>query len=132
MRLRHKVNVFVTDDAELECVLFGGDNADKELEQIDIFQRVVSGKFSIAGAGTEAIPLGDVDVPRGILIIADAAFDVIFNGGAETLNFSPADTQTGRKTRCFMEATITAASVTNPNATVALTGTYVVWGDPTP
>ncbi len=132
MRLRHKVNVFIADDADLEFPLFGDDDAAKQLEQIDIFEKFSSGKFEIAASGTEAIPFGDVTVVRGILIKADAAFDVIFNGGGDTFNFTLADTQSGRKSRCFMEATLSAASVTNPSTTVALTGTYLVWGDPTP
>lgn len=132
MRIEHINNVFISDDTDGESPLFGRQDPANNKEIIDSFLRCVSGKINIAASGTESVPLGDVDTVRGVQVVLDGDFDVIFNGGAETINFKLADTQTGRVARMFMEAEITAASITNPSGSAALTGTYVIWGDPVP
>lgn len=130
MRIKHNVNVFVSDDTAGEEVLFGQSDTSKVLQTIDAFQRVCSGKFSIAASGTESLPFGDVGTVRGFMIRADAGFSFILNGGSDVITFAPADAQNGRKVTCFMEATVSAVSVTNTSSSAALTGTFCVWGDP--
>ena len=129
MRIKHNVNVFITDDTAGECVLFGQSDTSKVLQTIDIMQRTCSGKFSIAASGTENLPLGDVDTVRGFYIRADAGFSLVLNGGAEVITFEA--TTSSNKVTCFLEATVTQVAVTNTSASEALTGIFAVWGDPT-
>lgn len=128
MRIKHNVNVFVSDDAAGEQVLFGQTDTTQVLQTIDNMQRVCSGKFSIAASGTENLPLGDVGTVRGIWIRADLDFDAVFNGGSDTISFDAASAS--HKATCFMEATLTQVAITNPSSTAALTGSFCVWGDP--
>lgn len=132
MRIQHIVNVFISDDTEGECPLFGLESPTKNKEIIDSFLRYASGKINIAATATENVPFGDVDDVRAVEVIFDGDFDVVFNGGADTINFKRADTKTNRKVRMFMEADLTSVAITNPSASAAITGTYVVWGDPVP
>jgi len=132
MRIDKTVNLFITDDTAQECVLFGQKDTRKNLQRIDGMQRVTSGKLNIAASGTESIPLGDVDAVYGVSFASDRSFNVIFNGGVESVSFVLADADPDRTCGFTMEATLSAVSITNADATNALSGTYVVWGDPTP
>ena len=134
MRIRHRVNPFITDDAELECVLYGSDDTTKVLQQIDTMQRFAAGRFSIAISASEALPTGDVDDVRGVYIRVDteAGIDIDWNAIGTALEYRPADANTDRKTTLFQEMLVASATLTNPSATVVMTGIYVLWGDPLP
>lgn len=123
--------VALTEDAAGKQIIY---KRDEELakQTIDAFERGASSIFNIAASANEDVSFGDVDDVRGFYIEADGDFDVIFNGGAETVSFKVADTTTGRKAKCRMDAQVTQINITNPDATNALTGSYCVWGDPTP
>lgn len=137
IRVQHTVNVFISDDTAGLCPLFGTQDTSKELKTLDAFDRCTTGKLNIAASGTEDLPFGDVDVPRGIYIDADRPFDVVFNGGVEVVEIRPAvapsGTELGGRAKLFMEVdSLTQVEITNPDATYALNAKYAVWGDPTP
>jgi hypothetical protein len=129
MRLKHHVNVFITDDADGADVLFGNSDPATALQQIDAFKRYASGKLNIAASATENLPLGDVDAVKGVYVQLDGDFDVVFNGGSDTINFKKADTLTGRVAKMFMEADFSAIAITNPDGATEINGRFVVWGD---
>jgi hypothetical protein len=127
MRTKLKANVIISNDADGKNVLFGFDDTLAE-EIIDIYTRCVSGKFSVAGAGTETLPFGDVTLVKGLFVKADAGFQFSINGNPVVT--SNAASATG-SSRVFLQADLTTFAVTNVSTTDALTGIWVAWGDPT-
>lgn len=130
MRVEHQVTVQIHEDADARDGLW---TPDKTVAKTVItnMQRMTSGRINLAGAAVETLALGDVASVRAVYLELDGNFNVVWNGGAEIFNFRLADTVAGRKARCFAEMLVTAISITNPSATVALNGRYVVYGDPT-
>lgn len=137
IRVWHTINVFISDDTEGLYPLYGIQDPDKSLVKVDAFERYTSGKLQIAASGTENLPFGDVSTVRGFMIDADRGFDIVFNGGGDTIEVRPAvassGTTIGSRARIFMEVgTLTQLAITNADATTALDAKYVVWGDVTP
>ena len=124
--ITHLVNVKITRDSAGKDVRWGPDKT-LATEVFTNMQRYVSGEFSIAASGTEALSLGDIGTVLGAYIEFDAAANVTWNGGTAQ-SYAPADSTAGRQARAFNEMTITSISVANPSASVALTGRYVLWG----
>lgn len=132
IRIRHTVNVFISDDPEGLCPLYGTQDAAKELVIVDTFDTPASGKLSIATTTTESLPLGDISDPRGLFIDADRGFNLIFNGGSEIIRVEPSGSTA--RAKIFLEANFTSATLENDDADNVLTAKYAVWGDvaPTP
>ena len=128
MRIRHKANVRITDDAAGKDVLFGPDDSLAEVV-IDNMQRQASGLFNIAAAGTEALSLGDVTAVKGLYIkCKDGDMDVDINAlGAIQVRRAVAGTGT---CRLLIEGNITSVSITNPDGVNGINGVWCVWGDP--
>ncbi len=129
MRIRTEIKILASDDNDGRQLLYGGPERKDEII-IDNMQRLVSGKLNIAATVSEDIPTGDVDTPQAFFLEVDRTCTLILNGGAETFTLVPA-VSTG-KARFFFEGTLSQVNVTNPDATEALNGTFVVWGDLTP
>lgn len=135
IRIRSNIQLSAFEDVSEQKPLFGSKTRSDELI-IPNMDRLVSGRLSIAVSGTESLPLGDVAVPRGVYLLMDGAANLVLNGGTETFNLLPASSGTTSavgvptQARFFFEGSLTAVSITNPSATVVLTGTYVVYGDP--
>jgi hypothetical protein len=136
IRVKHVVNVFISDDTAGLLPLFGTTETSREEVIVDAFDRCVSGNLSIAASGTESLPLGDIDDPRGFYIDADRGFNMILNGGAEVIQVRPAVDPTtsgaGTRAKFFIEADLSAVSITNADASSVLVAKYAVWGDLTP
>lgn len=138
IRIKHTVNIFISEDTEGLHPLFGKQDCALETTTVDAFDRCVSGKLNIAASGTENLPFGDVDSPiRGFSIEADRGFNIVFSGGSDILQVRPAVAPTsggaGTGAKIFVECdNVTQVAITNPDATNAINGTYVVWGEPTP
>jgi len=126
MRIKHKVNVRIADDASMKDLLFGPDD---ELAEVisDSYQRQASGIFSIAAAGSESISFGDVDAVKGVFIKVDADVNVNINALGDIL-LARHTTTTGTYAKLFLEAGITSLVVGNPSAATAR-GLWCVWGD---
>lgn len=126
MRTKLKTNVIISNDADGKNILFGFDDTLAE-EVIDTYTRCVSGKFSVAAAGTEVLPFGDVTTVKGIYVKADAGFTFSVNGNpVVTANVASAS----GSSRVFMQADLSSFSITNGGSS-AVTGIWVAWGDPT-
>ena len=126
MRVRHKVILQVSEDANLKNLLF---ETDETLAEVTIngYARACSGMMNVAAAGTESVPIGDVDAPKGLYLKADAACTIKINGSADGIALVPGNTTVGSTAKLFIEATITAVSVTAGVA--ALNLTFACWGD---
>jgi len=130
MRVTVETNITISDDTAGKEVLFGLDSTGSLAKEIaDNYERCVSGKFTIAAAGTENLPLGDITAVLGIMVIADDDFNYVLNAGADpVIVCARAGTVAASKCRVLMQAAVSQFAITNPNAT-ALTGTWVAWGD---
>lgn len=127
MRVKHKLNALVTDDAEGEDVLFGPDDTRAEVT-IDNMTKLNSGRLEIAASGTESLPFGDVADVRFVWIKADNDFNLKFNGGTEVLNVKRAGT-TGYA-KFAAEIDVSSVSIVNPSASAVLKAVFMVYGDP--
>lgn len=129
MRVKHKLNVTVSDDAEGNDCLFGLDDGRAEVT-IDNMQRVSSGRFEIAASSSEDLPFGDVQDARFVFIKADGDFNLTFDGGVEALALRRASSLTGTYAKFAAECDVSAVNVANPSATAVLKGIFCVYGDP--
>ncbi len=129
MRVRHKINVRIFDDAEGDDGLFAPSDTLAEVV-IDNMQKLNSGRFAIAASDDEDLPFGDVADVRFVFIKADNDFTLKFNGGSEGLAIKRADAVAGTYAKFAAECDVTAVNITNPSATDVLTGVFAVYGDP--
>ena len=127
MRISHKAILKIGVDANFKDKLFETDETLAE-SIIDAFDGQKSGTFSIPGAASYTMKLGDLTAVKGMFLKFDADADVDINGLGD-ISVVRASTATGVKAKLLMEATITSVAVTNPDATVALTGVWCIWGD---
>lgn len=130
MRIENLVWSKITEDSAGKDGLWTPDQA-LNTEVVTNMTRMTGGVFSVAASGTETLSFGDVSAVYGLYIEVDNNFNVVFSGGSDTFNFRRADTTTGRKARCWMEADISSVSITNPSSSVSISGRYVLYGDPT-
>ena len=136
MRVRHTVNVSISEDDDGKNVLFG---LDETLAKgvLDGFAEMHSGAVNLTLAGGEyTIPLGGVSDVRGFYLRADNNFDLNLNGITQSIIVTRGKAgYTGEATsnadwtdaKVFMEALITEIQVT-PAADLRLF--WAVWGDP--
>lgn len=130
LRIDKTVNTFITADTAQEDRRFGNLDPVKRRQRIDTMQRYASGEIYIAGGGTQAISFGDVDSVRYVEVVADRDFNALFNGFADALPIRLADSASGRRATLSLDILATSLSITNADATNALMGYYVVYGDP--
>lgn len=135
IRVKHNVLVQISrDTAEKDKAFF----PETKLVTVDGWDRQSNSELNIAGGANENLSMGDVDAVRGIYLEVNRDADVVLNGGSDTieLRLPPGATQGGTgandKAALFLNANISQVNVTNTDATNALQGVYVVWGDPTP
>jgi hypothetical protein len=128
MRIKHKANVRVAEDADMKNILFGFDDALAEV-LIDNYLTVASGKFSIDPADTEELSLGDITACKGIYLHVFGDAEVTLNDAADSIQMHRAGVAVTDKAKLFVEAVITKVTVTAP-ADATITGVYCAWGDP--
>ena len=93
-------------------------------------EHFTSGRRTIAAAGTEALPFGDVASGTAILIIADGEFTVQLNADGVEREVGIRGTGTSARARYLTTETCTAASVTNTSATESIVVEFCIIGDP--
>lgn len=125
MRIRHKVNVQIYDDADGNDVLFAPKDTLAEII-IDAFKKETSGKISVAANATESVPFGDVGSPaKGAYLMVNAECTISINGGP-AIQLRKGGTTA--KIKFFIEGDITSLQITAPSST-AIEGIYAVWGE---
>lgn len=128
MRIKHKVNVKIADDADMKDLLFSFDDTLSEVI-IDGYTKQASGKFKILATENENLPLGDVEAVKGVYLKVSRDCILKLNGGTEEIQLRRAGALSTNIAKFFIEADITQINLTAP-ATEDLVGTYCVWGDP--
>lgn len=132
MRIRHKVNVIISEDTAGKDKLLFLDDALSEVV-LDGPQEANVGKAEIAAEAAFAVPMGAVGDCRGVFLVMSAACTVTINDG------DPLPVQLGVKaeeggtlaanTKFFFEGLVTEVIVT-AGADDDVTLKYAVWGDP--
>lgn len=134
MRVRHKANIQISDDAAAKDKLFALDDALAE-EVLDGFTEQTSGtaKLLVTG-GAYAIPFGPLSDARGLYLKTTGELSVSINGAA-TFNLKKgrtSPTSAGAKNdnaKMLIEAALSSVTVTPLEDAVV---TYALWGDPLP
>ena len=127
MRIKHKVNVRIADDADFKNFLFAPDDSLSEVV-IDAYARQSSGKFKIDMNTNEDLSLGDIAAVKGIYIKVNKDAQVKLNGGTKVIQLRRSGTTTSDYAKLFMEADITQVNITAPT-TEDLEGVICAWGD---
>jgi len=127
MRVKHKIWVNTARDSDMNDLVYGPAETER-LTQIDGYDQWGGGSFDIAAAGTESLNLGDVDGVKGIYVEAEGDVEIKLNGSSDAIQMRVANTTSGSVARLFLEADITAVSVTNTDASASVTGHYHIWG----
>lgn len=127
MRLKHQVRVQAALDTGMKRALFS-DDATLSQVSTDSFTKEANSVLAIPASATEALSFGDVTLVKGLYLEVDQDAKVRLNGGTEVIQLRKAAGVA--KAKFFIEADLTAVTVENPVADAALTGVYVVWGDP--
>lgn len=127
MRLKHQVRIQVALDTGMKRSLFS-DDATLSQVSTDSFAKEANSVLDIPAATTESLSFGDITLVKGLYLEVDQDAVVRLNGSTDPIQLRKA-TGVG-KAKLFIEADLTAVTVENPVADAALTGFYVVWGDP--
>lgn len=131
MRIRHKVNVVISDDADGKDKLLALDDVNSEVV-LDGYQEHNAGKAKLAAAAVFAVPFGSVADARGVFLKSTGDFDVSVNGGTALpvrRGVTPSGATKASVTKFFFEGMVTSVTVT---AVDDLGLTFAVWGDPIP
>ena len=127
MRLKTTVRVQAWLDAAMRRAMFN-DDATLSQMQTDGYAKQANSVLSIAPLATESLSFGDVTLVKGIYLEMDQEAKVRVNGG-DPIQMRMAVGAT--KAKLFLEADVSQVTVENTDDTVALTGFYCAWGDPT-
>jgi hypothetical protein len=127
MRIKHSLQLAIAEDADMKDPLFGP--TDETLIQviIDGYTSAASGKVKVLATITKALPLGDVQLVRGIYLEVDQDCSIKINDGA-AIALKRGNSTTGALAKFFLEAALTKVEVVA--GSIDVHGTYCVWGDP--
>jgi hypothetical protein len=127
MRLKHTVQVQLSQDADAKRKLYSDDATSAQTDTSG-FEKQANSLLAIDPAGLEDLKFGDVTLVKGIYLEVNRDAIVRLNGGTEAIQLRKAPDASVAK--LFLEADLTQVTVENPTSE-ALSGVYVVWGDPT-
>jgi len=127
MRIKHKVNVRVAQDADMYNLLFGPDDTRSEVT-IDAYARMSSGMVKVPMNTNENLPLGDVTAVKGIFLQVNQDAVIKLNGGTQEIQMRKPTTASTVYARLFLEGDINQVNIAAP-VTADLEGVYCVWGD---
>lgn len=127
MRIKHKANVRISDDADMKDMLFGLDDTLAEVV-IDAFTKQSSGKISVLAGETESVALGDITAVRGAFLKLSGDCQLKINGAATAIQLRKPTTATGTYCKFFIEAEITSLQIIAPVG-ADVSGIFCVWGD---
>lgn len=125
MRIKHKINVRIAVDDDMENLLFGLNDNLAEVT-IDDYTQQSSGTINIPQATNEDLPLGDVDNIYGIWLEVDQTCDIKINGSNDVISLTVPTN--GSTAKLAMEAAITSVNIAAP-ADADLSGKFCIWGE---
>lgn len=129
IQVKHKVVVQNSLDTDQKRKLFFQDDDGTAEVVLSDFLKQMSSNLNVPVSTLEALTFGDVAAVRGFYMEVDGDCTVRFNGASTGIPVALGKNAT--RAKVLIEATITAITVENLNATTEVTGVYCVWGDPT-
>lgn len=123
-----KANVRVFEDSSKKSPRFAPDDT-LAATQATVFQREQSGDIEVATGNELVLSLGSVSSVRGVLVRVDQACTLRVNGSADGVLLTPS--ATGEPARYLAEAVLTEVKIVADQGQ-DVSGSYCVWGDPTP
>lgn len=126
IRLKHKINVRVAEDADMNNLLFAPKDDLAEVT-IDAYEKAVSGVIKVSANTTESLSLGDVATPKGLYLRVDNDCNVNING-LGNIQLRRSSTATGTTAKLAIEADISSVAITAPVG-VDVRGVWCLWGD---
>lgn len=126
IRIKHKINVRVAEDTDMNNLLFAPKDDLAEVT-IDGYEKSVSGVIKVPANTTENLSLGDVDTPKGLYLRVDNDCLVNINGLGD-IQLRRSSTATGVVAKLAIEADITSVAITAPVG-ADLNGVWCLWGD---
>jgi len=130
IRVKHKVRVQTYKETDETNGYYVPDDTSAEVI-LDSFDKQCNTNLAIAANDSELLGFGDVTLVKGIYLEVDVEATIKLIGSADALQLRKGNTLAATKAKFFFEGDITSVEVIAPT-TEALTGEYVVWGDPTP
>lgn len=128
MRIKHSILLDIGLDADMKDLVFQTDDTLAQVV-IDGYTKVNVATIAVIAGATEAVPLGDVAVLRGMYLKADQDCVLKLNGGIESISLKRAAAGTNDRAKFFAEMSMTGATITA--GATAVNVVCVVWGDPT-
>lgn len=126
MRLKHKVIVKVSDDADMKDLLFSTDEQLAEVV-IDAWTKSFCGKVTVAMNTNENLSLGDIGMVKGLYLKANKDVVIKLNGSADSLTLKRSGTTTSHFAKLFLEGAITQVNIAAP-VTEDASIIYCIWG----
>jgi hypothetical protein len=126
MRVKHKVIVKVSDDADMKDLLFSTDEQLAEVV-IDAWTKSFCGKVTVALNTTENLSLGDIGLVKGLYLKVNKDVVIKFNGSADSMTLKRAGSTTNHYAKLFLEAAITQVNIAAP-VTEDASILYCIWG----
>jgi len=130
IRVKHVIAVQTSTDTDQTRKMFYLD-PDNESVISDSVQKQASGNLEVAIGGSETLSFGDVVDVRGFYLEVATDCRVRLNGSSDNIELKVVKDATPSKAKLFIEADLSQIEVDNTQGTVALTGIYCLWGDPT-
>lgn len=130
IRVKHIIAVQTSTDTDQTRKMFYLD-PDNESVISDSVQKQASGNLEVAIGASETLSFGDVTDVRGLYLEVAGDCRVRLNGAPDNIEMKIVKDATPSKAKLFVEADLSQVEVDNTQGTVALTGIFCVWGDPT-
>lgn len=133
VRIKHKVNVRIWEEAEMNNALFAPDDKLAEIT-IDNMEIASSGVLNVENDSNMNVPLGDMTSVRGIFIKSDQNILITLNGGDQESLEKPSEGTDDAPTYChyFFEGVITSVNIEKADSTPETDANvrFCVWGSP--
>lgn len=131
LRIDHKILVQISTDTAQKNKRFFHEDDTSHATSITTLDLEVSGELSIADAATKQLDFGALTDARGFYMEVTAPCNVRLNSGVQDIPVAFAPGKTVAKV--FWEGAVTSIRIENTvgDASV-LTGSYTIWGEPTP
>lgn len=128
MRIRHKVNVRVSNDADMKDLLFAPDDVLSEVV-VDGYTHQVSGKIFVLAGETLTLTFADlgVGICKGLFLKLDQDASLTLDEGSVPIVLARSGTGAGDFAKFFIEGILSTVEIEAP-AEEDVAGIYCAWG----
>jgi len=128
MRIKHKVNVRVSNDVDMKDLLFAPDDVLSEVV-VDTCTHQVSGKIFILAGETLTLTFADlgVGICKGLFLKLDQDATLTLDDGDTAIVLARSGAGASDYAKFFVEALLTSVKIETP-AEEDVSGIYCAWG----